>query len=159
MPDLFCATCGKEFNGNTKQRCECGGRTWTTKRITKRGTIAERSARLTPGPQELLESFRARPSMYMGKKDIQSFAVFLAGVQCAEGSHDVGKSIFKLFRGREKNAQCIEQTHFEDWLERKYGHRSGRSFVLAREKAGDDEKALELWFQWYDEFQKAYPIG
>lgn len=155
MADLVCATCGKKYNGAT---CECGSTLWSTQRVTTKGETQHlghhRSTFYAP-PEHLIESFRKRPGMYMGKKSINLLQIFLCGVECAEGSHNVaeGKNIFKLFRAKDHHWM-----HFEGWIASKYGNRPTKSFGLALEKSeGDEAAAFDLWFKWFDEFAEKYP--
>lgn len=93
----------------------------------------------------LWQHFRQRPSMYMGKRSIFGLQCFLHGVQmtAACGHYDKYKETFPDFLWEE----------FEEWLSKKKNVSRMKSFNIALNEANDDEKAFDLWMDWYAEFE------
>jgi hypothetical protein len=86
--------------------------------------------------------------MYIGKREIDRLACFLAGVNCAEGL--TGKRVIDF-----------AWNDFEKWVTKKIRRKlNGKSFQAALLKCDDDqEKAFDLWMSWCDEYEKKVQGG
>ena len=92
------------------------------------------------------EQVRLRPAMWLGSASLTALEGLLSGIGLAEFLYDVPeKDCLGGFSFQE----------FEEWVAHRFNPRrlSFKSFGMAREIAGSDKDALELWFSWYDEFQ------
>jgi len=92
------------------------------------------------------EQVRRRPGMWLGDRSPAALQLLIQGVYLAEFLYDVPEG------NRLGNFPFQE---FEGWVERRFNPRrlSVNSYWMARDIAGSDEEAFDLWFSWYDEFR------
>lgn len=91
----------------------------------------------------LWEGIRTRPTMYIGKKSIYGLQCLIEGIWIAENM--LGKK-----------ALDVDWHAFNAWVARKIRRQNSKpSFQFALLKCnGDDEKAFDLWMEWYDEYER-----
>lgn len=97
------------------------------------------------------EHILQRPGMYMGKKSIFGLQCFLGGIQLAGG----------FVCGQRDDDKVFEMVgddwfNFEQWVQKKTKFKGRlRSFDIALHEAGnDDEKAFDVWADWFKEWKK-----
>jgi hypothetical protein len=90
------------------------------------------------------QQLRRWPAMFLGKKSVIELAAFVYGIETAERIHKVAE---------EKRFPGFSMDVFEEWAAIRFynGSRACRSFYVAGSLAGD-ERGLDLWFEWVDEF-------
>lgn len=105
-----------------------------------------------PDIPAILSEIRRRPVMYIERKSTRYLRCFLTGFECAEHFYDIEPN---------SRSRGLDWVAFESWVENKYNPRrlTVQSFGMAEIIAGDEERGLDLWFQWYDEFRKEHPTA
>ncbi len=98
---------------------------------------------------DFLAAIRDKPGMYIGARSITRLELTLIGFRFAEELYGIPEN--QKLGGFDFNA-------FENDVARKYNPErlSVLSYYLAREAAGNEEAGFLLWFQWYDEFRRAF---
>jgi len=89
------------------------------------------------------ESFRTRPGMYIGEKKISILRAFIDGYFYATESKNTTSS------EKEKFAE------FHDWVANYFGwyeSTAGWKNIILKECDGDEEKAVDKFFEVYDKF-------
>lgn len=82
-----------------------------------------------------------RPCMYIGKRSIYGLECFLAGLSVAKSN-----MFFEDAQG----------TDFNSWLRKKFPAASKTTFECALDEAsGDDEKAFDIWCEWFREYKNS----
>lgn len=96
------------------------------------------------------ETILNRPGMYMGKKSIFGLVCFIAGIEIANLSNPHAKDVFD-----------VDWWEFEKWIQQKFKRKAfRRSLYLALDDAGnDDEKAFDIWADWFKEYKAAGDIS
>ncbi|MEM8557466.1 MAG: hypothetical protein AAGG50_06535 [Bacteroidota bacterium] len=101
--------------------------------VLKAGTFAE-----------LVELVRERPGMFVGKKSLYGLACFVGGARHVESAHSTEPEAWKFNR----------PDQFERWVELRGKPQPISSFDFALAQADSDDAAFDLWFAWWDEFQR-----
>jgi hypothetical protein len=100
-----------------------------------------------PDLPSLLAAIRQRPGMFLGHKTVFGLSLLLSGIMFAEDYHEIpGKARIGGF----------DLEKFEKWVESEYNPQrlSHNSLSLAEHLAGSDAAGFDLWFSWYDEYQR-----
>ena len=97
---------------------------------------------------QLIESdhFRTKPNLYIGDRNITTLYNFLNGAFFALKIHEV--------ESRESEPDFRK---FHDWVADHYNwfeSTAGWKNIILKECDGDEEKALDVFFNLYDEFKK-----
>jgi hypothetical protein len=101
-----------------------------------------------PDMPSLLAAIRHRPEMFLGESSLSRLDLLLAGIGFAVDFHEIPIS---------DRMGGFDFAEFEKWIEEKYNpsRLSLRSFGLAAREARSDSVGLELWYEWYDEFNRS----
>ncbi len=85
------------------------------------------------------DHFWQSPGMYIGVKSVTRLQCFFTGVKVSRGD---------MF--------AIDVADFEEWVVCKTGKNlNGKSWMVALVMAdNDEEKAFDLWAEWYHEFKR-----
>lgn len=100
--------------------------------------------------RELMEKIRKRPAMYLGKKSITSMRIFLDGIHMGKYIYGMNKAFPR------KELLPLPMDFLHDYAAVKYHYREstkGWNGILLEQAGNDEEKALELFFSLYQDFQ------
>ena len=89
------------------------------------------------------ENFRFRPEMYIGKKNVTILRAFIDGYFYAE-NNSLEKEKFE---------------EFHDWVANYFGwfeSTAGWNNIILEECNGDEEKAIDKFFEIFDKFSENY---
>ncbi len=94
---------------------------------------------------KLLETIKKAPSMYLGRHSIICLQAFLSG-------YNVAKHLLK----KEDTLQDREFQKFPEWIRKKFKIETSQSWAnIIMFYSEDESKALDLFFELFDEFLKS----
>jgi hypothetical protein len=93
------------------------------------------------------EQIRRRPGMWLGQASLTALDNQIGGIELAERIHDVPRNM---------RLGGFPWSDFEKWADERFNPNrlSIRSFSMALRITNSESEAFELWFQWYDQFNK-----
>jgi hypothetical protein len=100
---------------------------------------------------DLIEMIKRRPAMYIGDSKISTINTFLHGYCFAT-------EIYKV----ECPAEFPPFWYFHEWAMDQYNwyeSTAGWKNIILKENDNDEERSLQVFFQFIDEFKKLHPIG
>ena len=95
-----------------------------------------------PDWPHFFEVLRTRPGMWLGGKSVTRLGAFIWGFAAAEHAHGV------------EPLAGFDFAAFQLFVEAKIGWSSAGSYGQALQVAKSEERAFDLWFEWYDEFRR-----
>jgi uncharacterized protein (DUF433 family) len=111
--------------------------------VTREQVTASLNSNRTVDIYELIERIRPRPALYLGSRSISRLDSFLTGYRCALDDLKVnGTPSF---------------WYFHDWVAMKlgaYASTAGWCHLLLESMDGDEDKALDRFFSYLDEFKQ-----
>ena len=97
----------------------------------------------------LLTEIRKRPSLYHGGEErcIDLLAAFLGGILYMQNVHKIPT---------EHHLNNFNWGKFENWVKTEFNEKNLNlnSFGLSKNLSLSKAEAFDLWFKWYDQFQK-----
>ena len=99
-------------------------------------------------------SFRLRPSMYLGSKDIRRLLLYMLGWEEAEDRYNVSEDQRQVLLSTDENYRFAKWVH-STIFQIDHSNVNPAAAMAEWEHPDDPAAAFDLWFEWYDQWKAA----